>query len=119
MIVSEIYGSEIMSSKDIEDGSVLDLIISGCGLYHDVRNGKRIRLSFTNHEKDMVLNKTNAAIMEGKIGPDTDDWIGKLIRVGLAATRDLQGKPCMGLSVLSAGKAPKKNKSNNDTFDEE
>ena len=40
-------------------------------------------LRFTKTDKGLVLNKTNARMIASLHGTETDDWVGKLIAVGL------------------------------------
>ncbi len=45
----------------------------------DGKEQPKLRLSFHNKEKGLVLNKTNAMTVSHVYGPDTDGWIGKEI----------------------------------------
>jgi hypothetical protein len=41
----------------------------------------RVVLDFSDHEKLLPLNKTNALSLADSLGDDTDDWVGKKIEV--------------------------------------
>lgn len=80
MKLSEMFPSAYLKSADI-DGE-MTLTISAVALQEfDTDDGgkeKKAVLTFAN-EKRMVLNKTNATIIAGMLGDDTDHWIGKEI----------------------------------------
>jgi hypothetical protein len=53
---------------------------------------------FTNHDKGLVLNKTNNRALRGKYGDDTAEWVNKLITLFTIYT-EVNGKPVQGLRV--------------------
>ena len=55
--------------------------------------------------KKLTLNKTNARVMQGLIGDDTDTWIGKTIIVSFDPTVMYAGKMVGGIRVRPANTA--------------
>lgn len=101
--VSETYGGELMSAADLADDAEIVVTIGHVSEFKDKEKGSKIRLAFCDYEKDMVLNKTNAAFVAAKLGDDTDLWIGG--RLKLAAKEVLyMGKPTMGMAVTAVSK---------------
>lgn len=55
-------------------------------------------LYFTDHDKGLVLNKTNANTIAGIHGPETDNWHGKQITL-FAQEVDFQGRQVLAIRV--------------------
>ena len=55
-------------------------------------------LWFTNHEKGLVLNKTNLRTLQGAFGDNTEVWNGKIINVYPTQT-EMAGKPTPALRI--------------------
>jgi len=53
---------------------------------------------FTNHEKGLVLNKTNLRTLQGAFGDNTEVWNGKIINVYPTQT-EMAGKPTPALRI--------------------
>lgn len=65
---------------------------------------------FSGTDKGLVLNKTNANIISGLYGPETDHWIGQKITLFPTQT-DFQGKPveCIRVRMNKPQPAPQQN----------
>jgi hypothetical protein len=109
MKVSEVYGGDIIVAADFESGQEVVATIGRVGIFVDQAKGNKIRLGFSDNEKDLVLNKTNANVLSEKLGDDTDDWIGGKIK--MAAVEVLyMGKKVPGVSVVAAKPASMESK---------
>ncbi len=86
--VMNIYSTDLftyLSGDMIGKGQII-LTIAGF-TQEDVNNGrggKQVKqmLSFKERDKKMILNKTNANVLIGNLGPETDNWIGARIAIG-------------------------------------
>ena len=65
------------------------------------RGGKQVKqmLSFKERDKKMILNKTNAKVLAGELGPETNDWIGARITIA-APVVDAFGKSQRSLRIV-------------------
>jgi hypothetical protein len=75
----KLFKSKWFTAADIEDGSI-DLTIAKVTV-ETVKNESGEEqcptLHFAEHDKPLVLNKTNARAIAGKFGADADGWAGK------------------------------------------
>jgi hypothetical protein len=55
-------------------------------------------LYFRDHEKGLVVNKTNGSTIAGLYGPETDDWGGKKIAL-FSQEVDFQGRQVLAIRV--------------------
>lgn len=84
MKVSETYvsSSNFLKAADLENGKQYPLTISAVDL-GEVGEGDdkktQIILTFSNHEKQLGLNKTNAAAIADTLGDETDNWAGQTV----------------------------------------
>lgn len=80
MKMSKAFPSTYLKSSDL-DGDVV-LTISSVEM-EELGQGRNKEekpvVYFEEHDKGCVLNKTNAAVLAGAYGDDTDDWIGERI----------------------------------------
>lgn len=77
--ISQTFGSSYFNADDFETkGTVLtiDRVAQA-----EVGKEERLVIHFTDHEKALPLNKTNALTLADKLGDDTDDWEGRQILV--------------------------------------
>lgn len=80
MNVNEIYPSnKSLKAEDLKGHTVKVTINSYEVAKFD--NGSKVILSFAGKEKTLVVNKTNAMIIQSAYGPDTDNWIGKTVEI--------------------------------------
>jgi hypothetical protein len=105
MKLNELFPSRFLKADDAADG---DLIYTIKGVKVETLGSgteaeSKAVLSFSDTDKQLVLNKTNANTIGRLYGQDTDDWIGK--RVALFST-EVQFKDQMTLALRIRMKAP-------------
>ena len=89
MDYKEIYRSKYMKADDL-NGRSATYTVSGC-IAEDVGDDRKLVLAFSETDKPLVLNKTNAQTMAELHGPETDGWASKQIKL-VPATTQYQGK---------------------------
>ncbi len=84
MNINNAFPSRWLKSGDIEDGTDLILTIKGVEI-ETVGQGEDSEekpvLAFSESDKGLVLNKTNANTIAALYGPETDNWVGKRIAI--------------------------------------
>ena len=96
MKMTDLYPSNYLKSSDLGTRKVRVVVL-------DVRQesvGDELKpcMYFANKDKGIVLNKTNALMMEFHFGAETDDWHGKEILLKAEPTT-FQGKAMMGIRI--------------------
>lgn len=76
----------------------------------DVRDKKKMIMGFEGVDKALIVNKTNRMIMVEAFGDETDDWVGRTVRIEITK-RMYQGKPLPGILVVPNKDIPVHNKS--------
>ena len=86
MNINDVYQStsNFLRAADLH-GSTVRVIISEIG-QHTFDEGKpsqktQVVLSFKDKEKRLGLNMTNARVIADQLGDDTDNWVGKEIKL--------------------------------------
>lgn len=84
--VTQYYNNEsaYLKAEDLEPGKKYPLTISGVEAVEFNQDGKKsvkLALSFSNTEKKLTLNKTNAMVISSVHGPESDHWAGQKIYV--------------------------------------
>ncbi len=81
MKLSELYPSRYLKSDDL-DGKEKTLTIKNIRM-EEMGQEKEEKpvVSFSNTDKELVLNKTNGLVVASLYGEDTDAWIGKHITI--------------------------------------
>ncbi len=109
MNINQAFPSKYLKASDAEDG---DLVLTIARVKMEtIGQGQKAEqkpvVYFANVEKGMVLNKTNAKMIEkiAKSG-DTDEWTGVTIRV-IATEVEFQGDLVMSLRVREPKKLGK------------
>jgi len=77
MKMSSAFPSKYVRAADLNDREVT-VVMDRIEL-EDVGDGHKPVLYFRKSTKGLVLNKTNAKVIAGTYGDDTDDWIDKTI----------------------------------------
>lgn len=93
--------SKYVKSSDLE-GKQLIVTISKCVIERMQDGEEKGVMYFKGGKKGMVVNVTNRKAMEGAFGDDTDDWIGKKIKMFTVQTQNPAGDIVEGLRVLPA-----------------
>lgn len=112
MNIGQAFASKWLKSSDIGDDDLVltisDVVIETVG--QGEQEEQKPVVYFTETDKGLVLNKTNADSIAKLHGPETDEWAGK--RIALFATEvDFGGKQVLALRVRL--KAPKTNGNGN------
>ena len=89
MDYKEIYRSKFMKADDL-NGRSATYTVSGC-LAEDVGDNTKLVLAFSETDRPLVLNTTNATTMAELHGPETDGWEGKKVKL-IPSTTQFQGK---------------------------
>lgn len=76
---ADLQGKEV--EVEIESVNVEELTMVGG------RKNKKAVVKFKGAKKAFVMNKTNAVVIAGKHGNETDNWIGKKIRLFATQTK--------------------------------
>lgn len=89
MKLHDCFPSNFLKSEDLNGKAVVVTIseVEFDRIGKDTSEGKKLILSFEGKEKKMVVNKTNAKTIEKLYGDDTDNWIGKPIKI---VTREVE-----------------------------
>jgi hypothetical protein len=78
MKLSEMFPSPYLKADDVGSSMVLTIRSVEC----EALNGEeKYVLYFRETKKGLVLNKTNATIIAGMFGEETDTWIGREIKL--------------------------------------
>jgi len=84
MNVHDIYGSKYLTAHDL-GGKSFTLTIKAVTLEemrtHDNKLVKKMVIWFAGANKGLVANRTNAMIVAGLYGPETNAWQGKRITI--------------------------------------
>ena len=108
MNINDVYtsGGKFLRADDLK-GSKIELQISEVGS-HTFNQGAtdektQIVLSFKGKDKKLGLNVTNARTVAQLFGDDTDDWVGKKIKI-FPTTTDFAGDkvPCIRIEQEQA-----------------
>ena len=102
--VSQTYGSpDRLEASLFEPGKTYGLTIAVC---EEVRfdDGVKLKLTFRETERSLVLNRCNATAIADMLGDNTDHWIGRRIGV-YRTTTQFGGKtvPCIRICPAPAG----------------
>ena len=89
MQYTDIYRSSYMKADDL-NGRTAKHTIVGCTA-EVVGEDKRLVLAFSDNDRPLVLNKTNANSLAELYGPETGGWEGKAINL-VPSTTSYQGK---------------------------
>ncbi len=107
MKISESFPSKYLRANDL-NGHTATVCINRVEVEDVGGNGKledqKPVIYFEGRQKGLVLNKTNATVLQQTLGDDTSAWVGKTIE--LFPTETTFGGnlvPCIRLRVPSAG----------------
>jgi hypothetical protein len=89
MNYKEIYRSKYMKADDL-NGRTATYTVTGCTA-EDVGDDTKLVLAFSETDRPLVLNTTNATTMAELHGSETDSWEGKKVKL-VPATTQYQGK---------------------------
>lgn len=103
--ISDAFPSKYLSAQDL-NGRDVTVTISRATI-EEIGKGadkdRKIVLSFAGKQKQLVCNKTNAKVIAGLHGDDTDLWIGKAITI---CPREVEFQGDMVWAIRVSLKAP-------------
>ena len=89
MDYTDIYRSSYMKADDLNGRTAKHTIVDCTA--EVVGEDKRLVLAFSDNDRPLVLNKTNANSLAELYGPETGGWEGKAIKL-VPSTTSYQGK---------------------------
>lgn len=95
----KLFPSKYLSASDIPEGKTLTATIDRVAL-EPVQSAKgvdeKLMIYFSDYEKPLVCNKTNANAIAAKLGTDTDEWKGQAVtfRESVTSFEGLE-RPCV------------------------
>jgi hypothetical protein len=99
MNANDYLGGERLRLEDVQR-PILVTVSEVTEMSFDDAPGKKLVLHFEEHERSLVLNKTNTRLaMEIFQSAETEDWIGRQIVVYLDPSVSFQGRQTGGLRV--------------------
>jgi hypothetical protein len=93
--INSAFPSNYIKASDL-DGPTR-LVIAKVSL-RDIRGDRKVVAEFTNGDRALIINKTNARTIARAYGSDTDRWIGKPIEL-VEALVDFQGNSVPAVRV--------------------
>jgi hypothetical protein len=117
MDFNEMFPSRFLKSSDVEDGPMQVTIASVKP--EELGGERKVVATFSNSEKQLVLNKTNAKAIAKMYGNDTRSWLGKPITL-VATQVDFRGDlvSAVRVKVIKAKQEPPPVESPDDFNDE-
>ena len=105
MKMSEAFPSRFLKAQDVM-GRPVRATISGCTL-EDLGDSRKPALSFNGRSKQLIVNKTNGALLAAWFGDDTDQWLGREIEI-YADKAPMQGRivDCLRVRLPQQSAAP-------------
>ena len=85
MNVLEMYRSNYMKSDDL-NGQAFCFTITDCSAEKMGGGEKRLVLAFLEVSSLMILDRTNTNMLAELYGPETSEWIGKVIKLAPSTT---------------------------------
>ena len=107
MDINKIFPSNYLGAPDLNDkDAVLEMSKI---VIEDIRNDQKPVLYFAGIDKGLVLNKTNANVIAGLYGCETNGWWGKKIALFPTQT-EFQGQTveCIRVRLKAPGESLKK-----------
>ena len=85
MNVLEMYRSSYLKSDDL-NGQAFCFTITDCSAEKVGEGEKRLVLAFLEVSSLMILDRTNTNMLAELYGPETSEWIGKVIKLAPSTT---------------------------------
>lgn len=101
MNVDTLYPSKYLSASDLQ-GKEPTVTITQISMEKMTDGQTKPCVFINNKPKGIVLNKTNAMAIANMYGKETDNWIGKKIKLVKVWT-DFQGKPVEAIRIVQPG----------------
>ena len=119
MKVSQMIESKYLKTGDLKDGEEVCTIksLKRVNVARDDEEAEyKWTAKFAEHEKPMVLNKTNIKRLEKALGDDTDDWIDKTVVVYVDDNIQFGSDVVSGLRIRAVRKTVTVNRRDDDDF---
>lgn len=105
MEYDDIYQSKWIKADDIGDEDLILTIKDVNAEQVGADKEMKLVLVFKEHEKQLVMNKTNAENLKDRFGKDPNAWIGK--KIALFSTEvDYAGKTTLAVRIRKKTPAP-------------
>jgi hypothetical protein len=120
---SEMIQSKFLRKEDFDEDQICT--IADCKLEAMQGNANETRwvLYFKELQKGMVLNTTTIRVLENAFGDDSDDWMGKKVKVYVDPNVSFQGRVVGGLRLMppraTKAAAPAEPKASDPDFDDD
>jgi len=102
MRASDMFPSKYLKASDLGESTpvvtISKVVVESLGA-EDEKEDKMV-VYFQGKDKGLVCNKTNCNTISGLFGEETDDWIGKKIKI-LTAEVAFKGKMTLSIRVSS------------------
>lgn len=109
MNINSAFPSKYLKASDAEEGDLVLTIarVKMETIGQGAKADQKPVVYFTEHDKGMVLNKTNAKMIASIAkSDDTDEWTGAKVRI-IATEVEFQGDLVMSLRIRSVKKSGK------------
>ena len=103
MNVNQMFPSKYIAASDLA-GQTVPVVIAHCTL-EELDDGDKPVLFFQCRTKGLVLNKTNATVLAGAFGDETDHWAGKAVEL-YSELVNFKGKMVQGVRLRITNTAP-------------
>lgn len=102
--VSDMIQSKFLRKEDFDEDQVCTINSISLEPMQGSNDTKWV-LFFREHPKGMVLNTTTIRVLEQAFGEDSDDWIGKRVKVYVDPSVSFQGRIVGGLRLRTPSKS--------------
>lgn len=118
---SEMIVSKFLRKEDFDEDQICSIKDVHLEDMQGDKDEQRWVLYFRERDKGMVLNVTTIRVLEQAFGNESDDWIGKKVKVYVDPNVSFQGKVVGGLRLMppKKGKVEPKATATNDEFDDD
>ena len=104
MNINEVYtsGGTFLRADDLQGNTIkLRIVDVGSHVFNAGQPDEKVQvvLSFDGKDKKLGLNVTNAKALAAQLGPETDDWTGKEIKLFPTIT-DFDGKEVACIRIV-------------------
>jgi len=101
MNIDDLYPSKTIRAEELTQP--VDVTIEAVELVEfRPGEGDTVVLNFMGKSQGLAMNKTRNMAMKGLFGKETDNWIGKTIRLFSMPSRKPDGTPCMTVVIQKA-----------------
>lgn len=101
--VSEMIQSKFLRKEDFDEDQICTINSVSLEPMQGSNDTKWV-VFFREHPKGMVLNTTTIRVLENAFGEDSDDWIGKRVKVYVDPNVSFQGRVVGGLRLRTPSK---------------